>query len=147
MGLIDRLFTELNKLRLKRTKVKPAELLLLFSHCLQNSECPNKIVNDLANCQRCGKCLVKDILELGERTGIKVAVASGGAMALEKVKTIQPRAIVAIACDKELRLGIKGVFPKPVVAIPNIWTKGPCKDCLVEMAAVKKAVARLCGFK
>lgn len=146
MGLIDKLFIGLNKVRLKgikKKRINPGDLLLLFSHCLQNSECPNKIVNDLANCKRCGKCVVKDILELRERSGIKVAVSSGGEMALEKVKLIQPKAIVAIACDKELRLGIKGVFPRPVCAIPNKRPKGPCKDCMVEFSEVEKAVQSL----
>lgn len=147
MGLTDRLFVGLNRLRLrgvKKRKVKPADLLLLFSLCLQRSECPQKIINDLANCKRCGECLVKSLLELSERYGIQIVVASGGAMALEKVRAKNPQAIVAIACEKELRAGIRGVFPKPVVAIPNKRPKGPCKDCVVDLEQVEKAVQELC---
>ena len=147
MGLTDSLFIGLNKLRLrglKKKKVKPANLMLLFPLCLQNSECPQKIINDLANCKRCGKCGVKDIQELGERYGIPVAIASGGGMALERARAKNVRAIVAVACEKELRAGIRAVFPKPVVAIPNKRPKGPCKDCLVDLAQVEKAVRELC---
>ncbi len=58
--------------------------MLAFSHCLQNSECQQKIVADLANCKRCGKCTVKGILELGEKHRIQCAVASGGGMPLRE---------------------------------------------------------------
>lgn len=88
--------------------------------------------------------MVKNLLELSERYGIQVAVASGGGMALEQVKNNKIRAIIAIACNKELRAGIRAVFPKPVMAVPNKQPKGPCKDCLVEIEQVEKAVRELC---
>lgn len=147
MGLSDSLFVWLNKLRvkgLKKKKIKSADLLLLFSLCLQNSECPQKIINGLKNCKRCGNCVVKDLLELSERCGIQVAVASGGGMALEHVRDKRVKAIVAIACDKELRAGIRGIFPKPVMVVPNRQPKGPCKDCVVDFDRVAKAVQELC---
>lgn len=143
LNKLDKLFVRLNNIlrsRFKKRPVEPVRILLLFSHCLQNSECPNKIVVNLANCQRCGNCMVKDILEMSERYGIQCAVATGGAMALEKVKTTQVDTIVAVACEKELKEGIKGIFPKPVFAISNLRPKGPCKDCLVELEKVEKVI-------
>jgi len=147
LGITDPVFLAFNKLRLGRIKKKkaaPEKLLILFSYCLQNSECPQKILVTLANCKRCGKCAVKSILELGEKYKVRCVVASGGAMALEKVKASGAEVIIAIACEKELSLGIKGVFPKPVAAIPNKRPKGPCKDCDVEPEKIEQALRSLC---
>ena len=42
--------------RLRRTRCKPEEILVLFSRCLQRSDCDRKLSEDLSNCQRCGRC-------------------------------------------------------------------------------------------
>ncbi|MBN1256343.1 MAG: DUF116 domain-containing protein, partial [Planctomycetes bacterium] len=52
--------------RLRKVRVKPGELLLLFPHCLQWSECPNNLIASLDNCKLCGKCRIKDLIELSE---------------------------------------------------------------------------------
>lgn len=121
----------------------PEQVVLLFSHCLQNSDCPQKIVNDLANCKRCGKCVVKGLLELSERYQVRCAVASGGEMALQKVKPENVKAVLAIACEMELAAGISAIYPKPVVAIPNTRPHGPCKDCLADLQVVEEGLKRL----
>jgi hypothetical protein len=113
--------------------VAPGKIMVVFSHCLQNSKCSQKIVNDLAECKRCGQCKIKDILDICEHYGIQCAVASGSEMALAKVKSARVEVVVAIACEKELAGGIKALFPKRVVAIPNIRPHGPCKDCSVNI--------------
>lgn len=127
----------------KHKGLAPEKVMLLFSHCLQNSKCPQKIINDLAECKRCGKCTVKDILEMSERYGIKCAVASGSEMALEKVNSANIDAVLAIACEKELAGGIKAIFPKKVLAVPNTRPHGPCKDCGVDIKNVEAFLARV----
>jgi len=144
--MLTKLLVGWNKIRLRQRQKKGVasqKILLLFSHCLQRSECNQKIVNDLANCKRCGKCVVRDLLEVSERYGIKIAVASGGKMAMEKAKSLGPEVIVAIACQKELDLGIKGSWPSVVAAIPHKQPKGPCKDCVVSFPEVEKAIRKL----
>ena len=126
--------------RLRRTRVKPDELLLLFPSCLQCSECPNNIVQHLANCKRCGKCKVNDLARLSEEYGCRIEIASGGHLALAKVKDPGVRAIVAVACSKELRQGILASFPKAVIGVVNVWVKGPCKDTDVDLDAVERAI-------
>jgi hypothetical protein len=134
-----------NFLRGRKPKhLAPEKVMLLFSHCLQNSKCPQKIINDLAECKRCGKCTVKDILEISERYGIKCAVASGSEMALEKINSAKEvSTIVAIACEKELAGGIKAIFPKKVLAVPNTRPHGPCKDCGVDIKNVEAFLSRV----
>ncbi|MBI4712708.1 MAG: DUF116 domain-containing protein [Planctomycetes bacterium] len=129
----------------RKKKFAPADVLVMFSHCLQNSDCPQKIIKDLAECKRCGKCVVKDVLELSERYKVQCSVASGGQMALAKCTSGTVKAIVAIACEKELSAGIKGIYPKPVIAVPNTRPYGPCKDCLVDIGELEKSVRDMVG--
>ncbi|HUU42142.1 MAG TPA: DUF116 domain-containing protein [Planctomycetota bacterium] len=125
---------------LRRTRVKPDELLLLFPACLQCSECPQNVLADLVNCKRCGKCKVSDLRALAEKYGCRIEIASGGHLALAKVRDPGVRAVVAVACSKELRQGILASFPKAVVGVVNVWTKGPCKDTDVDLDEVEGAI-------
>jgi hypothetical protein len=126
--------------RLRRSRCKPGNLLLLFPSCLQYSECPEAIRADLANCKRCGRCGVKDLLELAEEYGTQVAVATGGRLALQRVKAEDVKAVVAVACEKELQEGMKGAFPKPVLGVVNLRPHGPCKDTEVDVDEVRGAI-------
>ena len=126
--------------RVRRPRCRPDELLILVPSCLQRSECPQKITNDINECLRCGRCKVKDVLELSERYGTRRAVATGGRRALAMAQERSVRAVVAIACEQELKEGMTGVFPKPSLGIINIRPHGPCTDTDVELEEVEEAV-------
>ena len=131
----------LNRLtRLRRSRCRPGELLILIPSCLQNSECKQKITNDIAECRRCGRCKVKDIIGLSEKYGARCAVATGGRLALSLAKADAIKAIVAVACEKELQAGLMGVFPKPSLGIINLRPHGPCRDTDVDLAEVEAAI-------
>jgi len=132
-------------LKLRARKLAPDSLVILVPSCLQNSRCARKVTVDVANCRRCGGCAVGEILQVGDDYGVRVACATGGRLALSMVKTCGIRAVVAVACEKELRAGIMGSFPKPVLAICNERPHGPCRDTVVDVAAVRKAVERFAG--
>ncbi len=126
--------------RFRRSRCKPEELLLLVPMCLQNSQCTQKIANDINECRRCGRCKVKDLVELSEKYGTQRLVATGGRVALEVAKKKGVRAVIAIACEKELQGGMTAVFPKPSLGIINIRPHGPCKDTDVDLEQVGKAI-------
>lgn len=126
--------------RLRRTRCRPERLLILIPSCLQSSECSQKITNDVAECRRCGRCKVKDIIELAERAGARCAVATGGRLAVEMVKDRDVDAVLAVACEKELGAGMLAVFPKPGLGIVNLRPHGPCKDTDVDLAKVEAAL-------
>jgi len=126
--------------RIRRSRCRPEGLLILFPSCLQFSGCPQKITYDLGQCKRCGRCKVKGILELSEKYGTRCAVATGGRLALEIAKSDGVEAVVAVACEKELQEGIKALFPKPSIGVPNLRPHGPCKDTDVDLEQVEEAV-------
>ena len=126
--------------RLRRSRCEAGRLLILFPSCLQRSECPQKITNDVGNCLRCGRCKVKDVLELADRYGSQCLVVTGGRLALEIARGGEVDAIVAIACEKELQEGMKGALPKPSLGVINLRPHGPCKDTDVDLEEVERAI-------
>ena len=126
--------------RVRRKSVRPENLLLIFPHCLQWSDCPQNVTQNVDNCKLCGKCKIGKLVELSRRRGIKYEVASGGRLALAKVKNPDVRAVVAVACSKELRQGILAAFPKAVIGVVNIFRKEPCKDTDVDTTEVERAI-------
>ncbi|MDP6925194.1 MAG: DUF116 domain-containing protein [Candidatus Scalindua sp.] len=142
MEVIDKQFVSLNNMmtRLRKKKCPPEGLLLLFPHCIQNSNCKQNIKHEINECIRCGKCKVKDLLELSEEYGISIAVASGGRIALKRVMAEEVQGVVAIACEKELRTGLMAAMPKAIYAIPNQRPYGYCVDTDVYMEDVLKAI-------
>jgi len=126
--------------RARRPRCEPERLLLLFPSCLQGSECAQKITADVANCKRCGRCKVKDLLELAERYGCQCAVATGGRLAVRVARDGSVDGIVAVACEQELMAGMLATFPKPSLGVINLRPHGPCKDTDVSIEEVEDAV-------
>ncbi len=144
MEVIDKQFVSLSNMmtKLRKKKCPPEGLLLLFPHCIQNSKCKQNIKHDLNECNRCGKCKVKDLLEVSEEYGISIAIASGGRIALKRVMAEEVQGVVAIACEKELRTGLMAAMPKAIFAVPNLRPSGYCVDTDVYMDDVLKAIER-----
>lgn len=124
--------------------VKPEEILILVPHCLQWSDCPHKITTDVNNCKGCGKCPIKDLHSLANRYGAKLAVATGGTLARSFIKRYHPKAVVAVACERDLTSGIQDV-PLPVMGVLNIRPNGPCFNTKVDVAEVEKYLREFIG--
>ncbi|MFO0752641.1 MAG: DUF116 domain-containing protein [Thermodesulfovibrionales bacterium] len=128
---------DIGKLRTKR-------ILLLLPHCLQVNDCDVRITNDIHNCRRCGRCGIKDLIEVADEHRLKLFVATGGNLARRIVKDLRPEAIVAVACERDLSSGIVDSYPLPILGIPNERPFGPCVNTRVSLEKVKEAI-RLFG--
>ncbi len=139
---IQRSFIEVNNQLVKSRELSlgSSELMLLLPHCLQNSNCTHKITYDVNNCRRCGCCQIGDILAIAEAKGIKVAVVTGGTLARGAVQKHAPRALVAVACERDLTSGVLDVFPLPVIGVVNERPQGPCYNTKVNLPALEKAL-------
>lgn len=126
--------------RRKGIKVSPDRLLILTPHCIQQEACPHKITRDVNNCRSCGACQVGDLLEISRQYGVHFAVATGGTLARKIIKTIRPKAVLAIACERDLTSGIQDAFPLPVIGILNERPEGPCCNTRVDLAQVEAAL-------
>lgn len=135
-------FIEVNNflVRSKALQMQPGQVLLLVPHCLQKSDCPHKITVDIKNCQRCGGCVVDDLLALQEKYGINMGVATGGTLARKYVQEYLPQGIVAVACERDLTSGIQDSTPIPVLGVTNDRPCGPCFNTCVQLPKVEEAI-------
>lgn len=123
--------------------VAPDDILILMPHCIQLADCSYRVTSDLNNCQRCGGCQVDDIIGLKEKYGVHLAFATGGTLARKIIKETRPKAIVAVACERDLSSGIQDVYPLPVIGVINLRPNGPCYNTKVELDKLEDAVKRL----
>ena len=119
---------------------RPEKLLILLSHCLQNHDCDMRITVSVENCKACGKCNVKDLVELSQKYHVSISVATGGSVARRIVVQRRPDMIIAVACERELTTGIQDTYPIPVFGILNNRPFGPCYDTEVDLKLVEKGM-------
>lgn len=124
-------------------KVPPDRLLLLTPHCLQKNTCPHKVTTDVHNCKRCGQCQVGTLLDIADEYSCKFVVVTGGTLARLMIKQARPKAIVAIACERDLVSGMSDVFPIPVIGVLNERPCGPCCNTRVDTDEIRRVVDKL----
>ena len=145
---VERSFIELSNqlVRLRQIRVPADRLLILTPHCLQLESCPHKITRQIFNCKECGACPVGGLVGLAKKYGVHVAVVTGGTLARQVVRGLRPKAILAIACERDLTSGIQDVFPLPVIGVLNDRPYGPCFNTQVDLPRVERTVREMIGL-
>ncbi|WP_425448973.1 DUF116 domain-containing protein [Dethiothermospora halolimnae] len=140
--VIRRVYSDINNLLVesKDIKVNDSRILILLPHCLQEAKCQYKITNDINNCRKCGRCDINDILILCEKYNVEAIVATGGTLAREWIKRKGPKAIIAVACERDLVSGINDVDKIPVLGVFNERPNGPCYNTKVDVNKLEKAI-------
>ncbi len=129
-------------LEMERPRAK--RILLLLPHCFQINECDIRLTYNIRNCKGCGKCEIKDLIQIADDNNLNLFVATGGNLARKIVNDVHPEAIVAVACERDLSSGIADSFPLPVFGIPNERPYGPCFNTKVSLEKVKRAIEFFC---
>lgn len=71
----------------------------------------------------------------------EIFTAAGGDAARQIIRENKPRAIIAVACERDLISGIQDVARKiPVIAIANKRPEGPCKNTFIDVAELEDAI-------
>ena len=141
----------MNEVEERLAAVEPSHRVVLLAQCLRPSQaCPGKFNKKGLACPAdCREdCILGRLREFALGLGYSgVCIAAGGAMALRFVKEHTPRAIVAVACDKELREGVDGVKELfegseeiPAILVIPLLRDG-CVDTEVDEERVFKAIA------
>lgn len=136
-----------NKIVLKNIKKTPQRILLLMPHCLQFSECEYRVTGKEIRCKMCGRCEIKDLVEISKKYDVKLSVATGGTMARNIVKKFDPDVIIATACERDLISGLRDTIVLPAIGILNERPNGPCVDTRVDVNKVEKYIELLKGLK
>jgi len=108
-------------------KVNPEKLLILLPRCLQKS-------------------IQEKIITFSKKFKIPVFTVAGGERARQLVTQYNPKAIIGVACERDLVSGIQDVIDRiPVIGIPNFRPEGPCKNTLIDLKEFEKAVQTFLG--
>ncbi|HEU5049729.1 MAG TPA: DUF116 domain-containing protein [Gemmatimonadales bacterium] len=96
-------------------KVGTGELLLLIPRCLS-------------------KETLDGVLGVAGKYGVPVFVATRGQLARRVIRERRPRAVVAVACERDMVSGLHDVAGKvPVLGLTMTLPSGPCKDALLDL--------------
>lgn len=124
-----------------RDALRQGKVMLLLPHCLQSTDCGNRITGGtIENCQGCGKCVISSLLTLAREHDLALAVATGGTLARRVIGEVRPTAIIAVACETDLTSGIQDSYPLPVYGVLNERPHGPCRDTTVNLDRVREAI-------
>ena len=126
--------------RSKKVNLPGQQVMILAPHCLQNSKCPHKITIDVENCKECGNCKIGELKQLAAQYECKLRVVTGGTLARKAIKDQHLGAVVAIACERDLSLGIQDIPVIPVLGVLNRRPHGPCMNTDVDMTRVDNAI-------
>lgn len=124
-------------------RYSPGDILILLPHCLQNTECLIRVTVDINNCKECGKCKISDLKKLARKTGVKIAIATGGSLARRIIIKHKPKFIIAVACERDLVDGLLDVFPIPVFGVLNERPFGPCVNTSVDVDVIESALEKI----
>ena len=96
-------------------KVGKGELLVLIPRCLS-------------------KQALDGVLEIAGRYEVPVFVATRGQLARRVIKERRPRAVVAVACERDMMTGLRDVAGKlPVLGLTMQLPNGPCRDAAIDL--------------
>ena len=141
--MVITIYGNTSRSEVKASNPDPERTLILLPHCLQAHECIHRLTFDLDACTRCGKCTIGGLLELRDRFGIRMAVASGGTTARKIVERVNPSVILAVACPRDLSHGMLDVYPIPTMGQLNEWRHGECVDTWVDLEQLEKTLQEL----
>jgi hypothetical protein len=112
-----------NGLALRRgRKVDQGELLLLIPRCLS-------------------RATLDGVLGVAGKYGVPVFVATRGQLARRVIRERRPRAVVAVACERDMVSGLHDVAGKiPVLGLTMTLPSGPCKDAALDLAQLERWV-------
>ncbi|MPN12439.1 hypothetical protein SDC9_159757 [bioreactor metagenome] len=139
---IRKIFIKINNAYIysKKYNLNSEDLIILIPHCIQNHNCKLKVTNDIDNCKKCGMCKINELLKLKGKYNVKVFVATGGTLARKIIIDNKPRAVIAVACERDLTSGVKDVKGISVLGVFNSRPYGPCLDTNINIKEIEKAI-------
>lgn len=106
----------------RKRKVGKGELLLLIPRCLS-------------------RATLDGVLQVAGKYDVPVFVATRGQLARRVIRERRPRAVVAVACERDMVSGLHDVAGKvPVLGLTMTLPAGPCKDALLDLDQLEQWV-------
>lgn len=107
--------------------VAEGELLVLIPRCLS-------------------KATLDGVLGVAGKYDVPVFVATRGQLARRVIRERRPRAVVAVACERDMVTGLHDVAGKvPVLGLTMTLPAGPCKDALLDLPQLEEWIQSYVG--
>ena len=114
-----------DRLAMARTqKVRADELLILIPRCLS-------------------RAALDAVLDIAKRYNVHTFVATRGQLARRVIRERRPKAVVAVACERDMVSGLHDVAGRvPVLGLTMQLPNGPCKDASIDVAQMEEFVKK-----
>lgn len=111
-----------------RSGCRPDELLLLLPRCLDKEG-------------------MQGVMSLAAQYGVPLFVAARGRYAREMIGRVRPKAVVAVACERDLVSGVHDVAARlPVLGTTIGLPQGPCKNTTIDIPALELRIRTFLGI-
>lgn len=111
-----------------RSGYRPDELLLLLPRCLDKEG-------------------MQGVMSLAAQYGVPLFVAARGRYAREMIGRVRPKAVVAVACERDLVSGVHDVAARlPVLGTTIGLPQGPCKNTTIDIPALELRIRTFLGI-
>jgi len=105
-------------------RVRANELLILIPRCLSRTA-------------------LEGVMDIAKRHGVATFVATRGAYARQAIRERRPKAVVAVACERDMVSGLHDVAGRlPVLGLTMQLPNGPCKDASLDLARMEEFVRK-----
>ena len=105
-------------------RVRANEMLILIPRCLSRPA-------------------LDGVMEIAKRYDVATFVATRGAYARQVIRERRPKAVVAVACERDMVSGLHDVAGRlPVLGLTMQLPNGPCKDASLDLAQMEAFVRK-----
>jgi len=112
------------------------ERALFLPHCMRHKKCPATLGKHGYTCKECGKCAIKKLKREAEKLGYSVFVVPGGSVVWNIIKDFKPKAVLGVACSKELLMAIEVTEANGLPTQSVMLLRDGCVNTLVDEDAV-----------
>jgi hypothetical protein len=105
-------------------RVRANELLILIPRCLSRTA-------------------LDGVMDIAKRYNVATFVATRGAYARQAIRERRPKAVVAVACERDMVSGLHDVAGRlPVLGLTMQLPNGPCKDASLDLTQMEAFVRK-----
>ena len=105
-------------------RVRANEMLILIPRCLSRGA-------------------LEGVMEIAKRYDVATFVATRGAYARQAIRERRPKAVVAVACERDMVSGLHDVAGRlPVLGLTMQLPNGPCKDASLDLTQMEAFVRK-----
>jgi hypothetical protein len=105
-------------------RVRANELLILIPRCLSRTA-------------------LDGVMDIAKRYNVATFVATRGAYARQAIRERRPKAVVAVACERDMVSGLRDVAGRlPVLGLTMQLPNGPCKDASLDLVQMEAFVRK-----